>query len=226
LQLDAYPGAYVYGDVYGEDESVIATDPQFTLYALVNSISGNANEAFAADPFILGDVGSFYISGALVPTQSETSTPPTLGSILFDGEEIDVVAEMPPGTPPRGVFLESKDLPSHGIFETYYFERSFTLDATKRAALYDSQLVDLSGPLPVVADGPLYFQDFEVDVSGLAAGYGIHFDLYTCTVNKHGIPIIDRFAPFSHDVTTPVPASVILVILGMGVAGLKLRKYA
>ena len=229
LQLDADPATYVYGLVYGEGESIVTTDPEFTLYALVNSKSGNAHEAFAADPFVLANVGSFYISGALVPSQLENPSL-DLGSILFAGEEIDVVDEMTFGTPPIEVDLTNKDLPSHGIFETYYFERSFTLNPAKRAALYDSQLAP-GGPLPIVADGPLYFQDFEVDISELTAEYGIHFDLYTYIwdegLGEFGEYVLDKKAPFSHDVTaTPVPGAVLLGILGLGVAGVKLRKFA
>ncbi len=214
LQLDADPSTYVYGLVYGEVDSIVTTDAEFTLYALVDSTQGSI-------------AGSFYISGALVPTQSETDPPPDLGSIFFAGEEIDVAGEMTYGTPPIEVDLASKDLPSHGIFETYYFERSFTLDPAKRAALYDSQFAP-GGPLPVVADGPLYFQDFEVDISGLYPGYGIHFDLYTYRWDeRRGEYVLAEKAPFSHDVTAiPIPASVILGILGMGVVGLKLRKFA
>ena len=37
---------------------------------------------------------------------------------------------------------------------------------------------------------------------------------------------IAKFAPFSHNVLTPVTASVILGMLGLGVVGLKLRKFA
>jgi len=215
LQLDADPAIYV----GPPEESIVATEPHFTLYALVNSLSGDAPVAFADDPPNLGEVGDFYLSVALVPNPGEPPGP-DLGSFDFEGITYDVVGDMIYGTPPIEDWLKQNDLPSHGIYETYFYEFEFQLDPLKRAALYDSQ-VSPGGPGPYVADGPLYYQDFDVDVSELSSTYNLHVDLYT-----KGLDSIDKFAPFSHDFVTPIPASVILGILGLGVVGLKLRKFA
>ena len=147
-----------------------------------------------------------------------------LGSCNFDDgvtiSTINVVGDMTYGTPPIEDYLKQNDLPSHGIFETYFYEHELQFDPFKETALYNSQ-VDPGGP-DLSTNGPLYYQDFEVDIGGLASGYALHFDLYT-----KGSDFVDKFAPFSHDlVTTPIPPSVIIGLIGIGVAGLKLRKYS
>lgn len=201
---------------------IFTSGPVFTLYALVNS---EAPEA-VSDPF---DEETFFLSVAVVPDPGESFPGPDLGSYYFDadyfdGGTYDVVGvgddAMKYGTPPLEEFLKQHDLPSHGIFETYFHEYSFELNLDNKATLYNS-MVTPGGPTDN-PDGTLYYQAFDVDVSGLTSPYQMHFDLYT-----KGSPYVDKFAPFSHDLTTtPVPASVILGILGLGVTGLKLRKYA
>ena len=208
LQLDAEPA--VYDPI---SESILTTVPQFTLYALVNS------EAPDAD---LTD--TFYISAALVPSipEADPDEKPDLGSFYFDGIEYDVVGSMAYGTPPLEEHL-SDELPPHGVYETYFYEFDFPLDPTNTAFLYDS-MVDpggLEGGLDTDPAGTLIYEDFSVDVSNLATGYDLTFDFYT--LDSDGIA---KFAPFSHNVVTPVPASVILGMLGLGVVGLKLRKFA
>ena len=127
------------------------------------------------------------------------------------------------GNPPLEEYLQNNDLPSHGIYETYFQEHSFTLASAPMTALYNAQ-ENPGGPDPTVTSGPLYYQAFDVDVSGLSHGYAMHFDLYTKLELEN---TIDKFAPFSHDVlSAPVPGAVLLGLLGLGVAGVKLRKYA
>ena len=202
LQLDAYPAGYV----GGEEESIVTTSGQFSLYALVNSEKGSIN-------------GPFYLSVAIMPDPGETG--PNLGSYDFDGDTKQVVGDMIYGTPPLDEYLISKGLPSHGIFDTYYHEYEFVLDQNNRAVLYNSQ-DNPGGPVPDSA-GTLYYEEFIVDATGLVSGYVLHFDLYTKNIDGG----IDKFAPFSHDVThAPVPGALLLGLLGMGVAGIKLRKHA
>ena len=207
LQLDAHPASYVDGG----EQSIVTTDLQFTLYALVNSESPDA-----PDPFV---GGTFWLSIAVIPDPGESDPGPDLGTYDFDGVTFDVVGNMTYGTPPIEAYMKSMNLPSHGVFETYYREFSFPLDLSKKAVLYNSQ--DTPGGLVPDSNGSLYYEDFLVDASGMDSGYFLHFDLYT---KDDGI---DKFAPFSHDVThTPVPGAVMLGILGLGVAGWKLRKFA
>jgi len=225
LQLDANPATYVDGLFFGEVESIVTTDRSFTLYALVNSDQGSTD-------------GYFYLSGAVVPSIYPRLTPdPDLGFFTFDGATINVTSNMEYGTPPMEVLSENKDLPGHGIFETYYFEHEFTLDLDdpdKRALVYNSQDTQ-NGPFvasTVDPDGDLYFEDFEVDISGLVDSefYSLHFDLYTQVWDeKKEAYVLGDKAPFSHDLTAthaPVPGAVLLGMLGLGVAGVKLRKFA
>jgi len=205
LMLDASPAIYL----GAPEESIFATEQVFTLYALVNS---EAPESDLTE--------TFYLSAALVPNPGESDPGPDLGSYDFDGSTFNVVGTMDYGIPPIGLVSPPGLLPPHGVYETYYREHEFTLDLNNRATLYNS-MVTPGGPTDNPL-GTLYYQAFEVDASGLDSGYVLHFDLYT-----KGSLSIDKFAPFSHDlVHTPIPASVILGILGLGVAGWKLRKYA
>jgi hypothetical protein len=212
LQLDANPATYV----GPPEESVVTLGPVFTLYALVNSESPKWSESD------LTDEDRFYISVAIIPDPGYSEPGPDLGSYTFDAggiiSTIDVVGDMTYGVPPLNAELKDRVLPRHDVFDTYYREHEFQLDPLKKTALYNSQ-DDFGGP-DLSTDGSLYYQDFEVDINGLASGYALHFDLYT---KGSGI---DNFAPFSKDVTTPVPGAVLLGLLGLGVAGVKLRKFA
>ena len=212
LQLDANPATYV----SAPEESTVTAGPVFTLYALVNSARPNNDDPLLSE--------TYYISAAIVPSiQPKPSSSPNLGSYIFDGDTINVTEHMVYGTPPVDTVLNKDQLAAHGIFDTYYYEHAFNLDNDKRIGVYNVQ-DDPGDPgqFPPNPDGPLYYQDFYVDASGLASGYFLHFDLYT-----KGSPSIDQFAPFSHDLThAPVPGAVLLGMLGLGVVGLKLRKFA
>lgn len=202
LQLDAYPAVYV----GGEEESIVTTSGQFTLYTLVNSEKGSIN-------------GPFYLSVAIMPDPGEIG--PVLGSYDFDGDTKEVVGDMIYGTPPLDEYLISKGLPGHGVFDTYYREHSFNLDSAPTTAIYNSQDYP-GGPNPAITSGPLYYRAFNINALGLASGYVLHFDLYTKIDGG-----IDKFAPFSHDVThAPVPGALLLGLLGLSAAGMKLRKHA
>lgn len=216
LQLDGSDGWYV-----GSPEESIVVDPVFTLYALVDSDQGTT-------------AGDFWLSIAVIPSLGETPVP-TLGSFEISGPTLDLSGALPPGngdstinvvgemvygTPPA---WDPVDLPSHGVFETYYTEIPFTFSGDNRAVPYNSQ--DYPGGL-VVGDptDTLLYEAFAVDASNFNFGdneFYLHFDLYTVIDGK-----LEK-APFSHDLTVvPVPAAVWLGIIGMGMAGIKLRKYA
>jgi len=210
LQLDADPAIYLGVPV----ESILATEAEFTLYALVNSNDSAFNLT-----------ETFYLSAAVTPRQDEIDPAPDLGSFVLGSLTIDVTGDMVYGTPPLDVDLDPKDLADHGIFETYYYEQPFTLDPAKTTGLYNSQ--DTPGG-PSVAGSDLYYQDFEVDVSGVASGYTIHFDLYTMkTIERQGelVNVIADFAPFSHDLeTVPTPGALMLGVMGIGMVNSFLRR--
>jgi len=216
LQLDADPAIYV----GPPEESTVTTSDVFTLYALVNS-----KDSEAPDPIDL--LKEYYLSIAIVP---KVVTPTVLGSFTIDGPGIsslpdniiNVTAEMQYGIPPV-VATIAQDIPSHGIYETYFIEIPFTLTGAKQAGLYDVQ-TQPGLPDPDSIDQRLYYQEWAVDATGLSDDHFLHFDLYTNSTKKPGSI---NFAPPSHDVThTPVPGALLLGMLGMSVAGMKLRKYA
>ena len=209
LQLDADGATY---DPDPDEESVVISSDQFTMYALVDS--GQQD----------GIAGDFFLSIALVP---KLDFYQALGSFTFtldDGvttSTIVVVDDMEYGVPPINLTSPPGLLAPHGIFKTYFKEIGFTLDPTGRADLYNVQ-DDPGGPGPFLNDtGPLYYQEFYVDASALDDNYFLHFDFYK------RVDQITDFAPFSHDLQhVPVPGAVLLGILGLGVAGIKLRKFS
>ena len=212
LQLDASPAVYVGGD----EESVVTLGDVFTVYALVNSVA-------PAAPVPIDLSKKYYLSIAIVP---QVDTPTDLGSFTFDDgtgpiETIVVTADMQYGIPPVAEAIY-QDFPSHGIFKTYFIEKTFTLTGATRTALYDVQ-DGAGGPGADDPEGLLYYQAFDIDATNLFSGTFLHVDLYT--EYNEGI----KFAPPSHDLQhVPVPGAVLLGMLGLGVAvaGIKLRKFA
>ena len=222
LQLDIEGG--VYDPV---TETTITGADVFNLHALLSPDADSTLE------------GLYRFSAALTPQTAQTDPGPDLGSILFGGSPYDVTGDMVWGTPPLELLLgtteEGKDLPPHSIFPTYYLE--FEVDFTLATPLSSYNVQDDIGDptdFPFNLNDPddvMYGLSFEVDVSGLAEGYGLQFDLYQVLVNsrKETTDIV-QFAPFSHDgATTGVPDSgVTIALLGLalvGLAGLQRRVF-
>src|SRR5262245_1469648 len=104
LQLDIAGGTYD-----PVTQTVIASGNPFTLYALYNTASGPLT-------------GTYYISAAIVPQ----TTSPSFGSFAIDGTSYSAGGGMQYGNPP--VSAAFPDLPSHGIFPTYYAEIAFSFN--------------------------------------------------------------------------------------------------
>jgi hypothetical protein len=210
LQLDIGGGTYDTGT-----ETIVTASDQFTLYALLNHDVSNG-----------APTSSYFISAALLfKGGSVPNTPSNLGSFEFNGQEIAVTDDMLYGVPP--VDAVYKDLPDHSIFPTYYKELGFTFSSDKTTYEYNSQ-DRAKGNLPLPTSGDEFFyQDFLVDVSGLAEGYSIHFDFYIPVYNTHSGKWEINNAPFSHDAQsgeehTPqppegaVPEPATLILFGVG----------
>lgn len=208
LQLDASPGGYVYGTT----ESTITSGNSFTLYALYNATHSSAPS------------GTFYISAAVTPKVGPT--PVNFGSFTVDGTTYSSsVGSSDPGYmqyggPPVDNTDIFPNLPTHGIYNTFYAEVAFSFDLNNKAKPYDVQ-TEAGIPVPDV-NGGFYYQAFSVDVSNLGAGYNVHFDLYDTEIHNKRSSIL--FAPFSHDVEsshTSVPdGGMTLVLLGAAMSGL------
>ena len=207
LQLDILGGTFDW-----QTETVTASAESFVLYALIIPDSKNT----------LTD--TYFISAALTPESGPTDVD--AGSFTFNGATIDVSDDMTYGVPPLEVNLalqgfDAGDLAKHDIFPTFFSEFGFQFNPANRATGYNTQ--DDTGVGPILnPDGSMYFAAFAFDVSGLAPGYGLHFDLYNTKV-KSGDVDVTQFAPFSHDAQTrkvPEPASLILV--GVGLLSLQL----
>lgn len=196
LQLDASTGVYD-----NSTQTTVATASNFTLYAMLKGLTQNG--------------GNYYISAALFPA------PDTLGgdygSFVFDGQTVNATADLIYGTPSQ--------LPPHGIYPTWYKEFAFTFDPNQKFTNYNVQdVVGTHTGVTANSSGNALYMDFIVDVSGLAAGTTLVFDLYT--YGASGTSNV-KFAPFSHNAGSGggggnlVPdGGTTLILLGAALAGL------
>jgi hypothetical protein len=172
LQLDIDGGTYI----GGSEESTVTDSSSFDLWALATTDIDTALD--------------YYLSIALTPKTENIGDAANLGMVTVGGTQLSSLGSSQYGTPP--VADIDKDLASHGIFETYYYELTFNFPETPTIGAYNVQ-DDSSAP------GNLYKQVFQIDASALASGYGLHFDLYTYGLTNGDKTKITEFAPFSHD---------------------------
>ncbi|MBI3372764.1 MAG: choice-of-anchor N protein [Betaproteobacteria bacterium] len=83
----------------------------------------------------------------------------------------------------------------------------------------------------------MYYERFDFNLGGLAAGYGLHFDLYNEIISvcgkakncTNGDVDVNRFAPFSHDAQgmvarVPEPEPYAMLLASLGLMGFAVRR--
>lgn len=206
LQLDIGGGTYVGGD----EESVMTSDPVFTLYAY-GTPGGNVSSSDMLS-------SEYFLSIALSP---KVNAAADLGSIVVNGATYNATSDFSYGVPPLDA-TANPYLGDHGVYDTYFLELSFMFDATMTAAAVNVE--DDGGNGPDTEGSGMFYIPFEIDMSNLLAGYNLHFDLYSTQVKQNGNITRDDFAPFSHDAGTNITVSEpgSLALFGLGLLGLGL----
>lgn len=216
LQLDVQGGTYVGGG----DDTTYASGSVFDLYALLSPSQKTPLD------------GNYRISIAIVPSLAQSTPAPAFGSFSVNGTSYSTGAgNIHYGTPTVEATDNSQDLSDHGIFETYYGEFAFNFNPANTIGTYDVQL-GAGNPASHVGGSGSYYNLFNIDASGLAAGYSVHLDLYeveTVEIKERGtvvgtVQAVGSFAPFSHDAQSGgnrVPdGGATLALLGGGILGI------
>ncbi len=214
LQLDILGGNYD-----SVDQSIVNATNPFTLYAYCQNKLNSSNCL----------VDTFKVSLAILFNGQSILAGTNFGSFTFNGTTYGTGGNaLTFGTPPLDTNVIDGDLPTHSIFPTLFAEQSFTFSSQQTRSSVNTQDTPGTNPLGNLGTD-LYYQGFSADVSGLNAGYRLHFDLYSVT----GIGNLDikNFAPFSHDAyaenhtQTKVPEPGLTAALGfLGLVSLRSLK--
>lgn len=211
LQLDIVGGTYD-----GSTETTVTGASTFSLLALGTPGSNVSEGELLSNTYI--------VSAAITPAQTQTAAFDA-GSFKINGTTYSASdGNMSFGTPPLDATV-NPDLGSHGIYDTYFIEIEFQFDANDSTTTYNAEDSAGGGALDESGSGT-FFVAFDVDVSGLAEGFGLHFDLFNTAIVANGINAglvgLDDFAPFSHDaeatptkITVPEPGTLALLLIGL-----------
>lgn len=223
--------------VAGGDDTWYVSDSAFTFSAYANAVGASGGDAFVKPT---GPQSSrtnnvdrtAYLVFSAVP--STTSTTPFSLSVSGDSGPLTLVQQGYGSPPDPDTSNNNDDLPSHGIYDTYFYIYEF----------------DFNGPVGPIGNtqpgdsgtGSGYSEDFSVLVSGLEAGIsGVHMDLFTVvgdgklqTTDGSGNPLpagslsnqIFANAPFSHDAQYTVSEPGLLSLLAVGAIGLAAQRVA
>lgn len=184
LQLGISYGLYDSGT-----ETIITSEGEFTL----NTFGlAQGDTAISPDETV-------YLS--ITVTSDPGLDLRAFGSFVFDGVVYDS-SKLLLGVPPEEANMgpDGNDLSTHGHFPGMFLQHSFKFSRANLTEDIDTR--SNPGYLPSLNGDMYYFQSFPVKVTGLHAGYNLHFDLYTTTEEQAGDVGISRSAPFSHDAET------------------------
>jgi hypothetical protein len=211
LQLDIIGGHYD-----ASTATVVSDGADFTLVALLTRSGNRTTQELLAD--------TYYISAAVSPNPGAGATG--LGSFTWNATNYDVTGDMTYGTPPLDVD-SGANLPSHGIFPTFFSEFGFQFNEANRVASYNVEDNPGNPLTPTSATSDIsYFATFNVTTALIGTNV-LHFDLYNtvlrdCRRNQScGTELnLDLNAPFSHDAESSnnkvaEPGSLLLMSVGL-----------